>query len=70
LIRGKHSGDRGRDIGNDQREIALLAFLRTFARADPLDVTKDSRGLESKRRADRAVDYSNLLFQINPAVSS
>jgi hypothetical protein len=70
LIRGKHSGDRGRHIGNDQREIAFLAFLRTFAGADSLDVAKDGRSFEAAGRADRARDYSKLFFQINPAVSS
>src|SRR5207248_8028491 len=70
LIRREHSRDRGRNLGNNQREIRLLTFLRTFARADSLDVAKDGGGFETSWRANGPFDFSKRIFQSSPAVSS
>ena len=47
LIRREHAGDGRRRFGNDQREVAFLAFVRAFAGAEPFDVAKNAAGHES-----------------------
>ena len=34
LVGGEHARDGGRHFGDDQRQVALLAFVRAFARAE------------------------------------
>ncbi len=42
LVGGEHPGDGGGHFGENQREIPLLPFLRTFAGAKAFDVTEHS----------------------------
>ena len=39
-------------FGNDQREVALLAFVRAFAGAEAFDVAKNAAGEKAFRRND------------------
>src|SRR5437868_8806562 len=52
LVGRKRCRDRSWNFRNDQREIALSAFLRTFARAEFLNVAKNRSAFETARRAD------------------
>ena len=49
LVGGKRTGHRGGRIGNDQGQIAFLAFVRAFAGAESFDVAKDPGSLKALR---------------------
>ena len=52
LVRREHSGDgRGR-FGNNERKVALLSFIRAFARAKSFDVAKHAAGEKAFWRDD------------------
>ena len=56
LVGREHARRRWPAFGNDQRQVALLAFVRAFAGAEPFDVAKNARRLEALRGGDRTVD--------------
>ena len=62
LIGGEKSGGCRGHFGDDQREIALPAFVGTSAGAEPFDVTKHSAGEKAFRRDDGALQLGKLCF--------
>ena len=62
LVGREHAGDgRGR-FGDDQREVALLAFVRAFAGAELFDVAKHAAGEKAFGRDDGTGDFFELRF--------
>ena len=58
LVGGEHAGHGGRRLGDDERQVALLALVRAFAGAEAFDVAKDARGTEAPRGNDGTWDLS------------
>ena len=70
LIGGEHAGDRGGDFGHNQRQVALISFVRAFAGAEALDITKDTRGAKAPRGNNGTWDCSQFSFHSSSQNSS
>ena len=60
LIGREHAGDGRGHFGNDEREVALPALLRTFAGAEAFDVAEHAGSQKTFRRSDGTVNAFQL----------
>ena len=64
LVGGEHARHGRRRLGNDERKVALLALLRTFAGAEAFDVAKYATGGKPRGAMMEPEIILNVLFMI------
>src|SRR5262245_53164870 len=62
LIGREHARHRGRDFGQDERQIALPAFVGALAGSETFDVAEHTRGQETLGSYDRTRDGLEFKF--------
>ena len=65
LIGGEHAGDGRGDFGHNEREVAFLALLRAFARAEAFDVTEYTACEKALRRGDGTFNGFKFCFHLD-----